>query len=176
MRCDLENQYLRIDSYKVGMISSVASDTIIKLLVFFREHKDAYPDFFEKRGGFLCIMDKKTGAIVGTFLVGSVPVEKAARYLALAPEKATRLFVHINDGHLTSYESRNPDADQWGGAIVGERFIYSFSGYPEDGDSFIVTSTAYAVGDLKEEKREEIIKRSRIGYLTNIPELQKLLQ
>ena len=73
----------------------------------------------------------------------AVDAMKAEKYFVLAPEKANRLRSFMLSGHLTSYESRNPNATilvngtleqwgRWGGAVVISRqLIFSFSGLPE---------------------------------------------
>lgn len=76
----------------------------------------------------------------------SVNQIKAEKYAILAPEKANRLHSFISSGHLTSYESRNPEGNvrvvakvnriepwgHWGGAVlISKHYIFSFSGLPE---------------------------------------------
>lgn len=162
--------------YGVGQIISATSDVVASLRTIFETHQKEYPDFRKRYGGYLCIINKKTGKIIKTVLIGAIPIQKAKRCSTLAQEKARRVFSHLYEGHCTSYESRNHDADQWGGAIVTENLILAFSGYPEDGDTLICLSTAHAIGDIKKEQKERIIEITKIQYLIKIPELKKLLQ
>lgn len=152
------------------------SNVVVALRTALENHKEKYPNFQKKYGGFLCIMDRKKGKIIKTVLIGAVPAGKAARYESLAKEKAKRLFSHLNEGHLTSYESRDPEADKWGGAILTENLILSFSGFPEDGDSFICLSTAHTLRDIKKEDEKRIIVITKTEYLAKLPEIKKLLQ
>ena len=85
-----------------------------------------------REGGYLCIADGKNGLPILTVLVGKVPPHKARKYLAFCQEKAGRLAG--NRGHLSSWESRDPQKDHWGGAIRFNDYILSFSGLPEMGD------------------------------------------
>ncbi len=69
-----------------------------------------------------------------------------SRYQNNAREKALRLmWKHKTDGHLTSRQSANEDAGEYGGAIIipninhpafGDEltFLLSFSGFPQDYD------------------------------------------
>lgn len=63
------------------------------------------------------------------------------QYVGYCHEKANRLYLNaLQFNHLTSYLSRDPSADQWGGAViitfpgVGSRYILSCSGLPEKAD------------------------------------------
>ena len=76
-------------------------------------------------------------------------VRNSSKYLraeASSPfcqEKAKRLVQHPD--HKSSWESRNPEAGQWGGAISVSAFgslIFSMSGFPELGDEAIMLVTA----------------------------------
>jgi|GEM_PF-4863846 len=69
---------------------------------------------------------------------------KFEEYSILSKENAECLFRFIPSGHVTSYESRNPEAEilitpgkvekwgHWGGAVlISKQFIFSFFGLPE---------------------------------------------
>ena len=163
-------------AYEVGATIAAASNTVTTLRNVLEKYQEKLPDFQRKYGGFLCIMDIRTGKIIKTTLIGAVPSEKAERYKSLSQEKAQRLFLNIKGGHITSYESRSPQGDKWGGAIATEKLIISFSGFPEDGDTFICLTTAHETMKLKEEYKKRIIEITNIGYLVEVPELKKLLQ
>lgn len=69
--------------------------------------------------------------------------DRREKYHTYAREKATRLermmdSEELVDRHLTSWESRAPRLERWGGAVVvpigGIEYIFSLSGLPEQGD------------------------------------------
>lgn len=64
-------------------------------------------------------------------------------------EKATRLLEHKD--HTTSYESRNPEADQWGGASENAHYIFSVSGFEEELLDEAMTLVVAILGDLLSE-------------------------
>lgn len=99
-----------------------------------------------REGGYFCVADGKNGLPLLTVLIGKVPLEKALRYLNLCQEKAARLSMY--PGHGSSWESRNPEENQWGGAIrVGTDFIFSLSGFPELGDEAVMLDTAWHINE-----------------------------
>lgn len=82
-----------------------------------------------KKGGWICIMDPG-GEIVVHEQIGEIGPEKPEKYQQVSKEKATRLRAHPE--HRTSWQSRNPEQGQWGGAIrTIDGWIFSFSGLPE---------------------------------------------
>lgn len=86
----------------------------------------------DKRGGYFCIANAK-GVPLFVSLIGSVPQEKAEKYFRYAVKKARRLGKHPK--HVSSWQSRNPERGQWGGAVRAHTdFIISFSGLPESWD------------------------------------------
>jgi len=99
---------------------------------------------WERRGGgYFCLADGVTGFPLLIFPIGIMPEEKVVKYLAFCQEKAKRLAKHSD--HMSSWESRNPDENQWGGAIKIEDLIYSFSGLPELGDEAAMLGCATAI-------------------------------
>lgn len=92
---------------------------------------------FDLRGrGYLTLMDGITGKILFTIPFGRIPNAKLEEHFKLSQEGATRLFnVGLLLGHTTSYESRDPSKDQYGGAIYvnlhSTVVILSFAGSPE---------------------------------------------
>jgi hypothetical protein len=89
---------------------------------------------------------------------GSFPEEKNAGRMAKAAEKAKRLAIRRED--QTSWQSRNPDAHQWGGAIrVRYEFtdiILSFSGHPECWDEALMLAVAVAMRWISKEAADAI--------------------
>ncbi|MEK7465355.1 MAG: hypothetical protein AAB631_01100 [Patescibacteria group bacterium] len=60
-------------------------------------------------------------------MVGKVRDFKLEKYYELVDEKAKRLF-YRGPFHNSSYESREPEAGKYGGAVRGEHYILSISG------------------------------------------------
>lgn len=116
-----------------------------------------------KTGGYFCLLDIKTGAILITTIIGSVSPEKAAKYKRLAEEKALRLYeLHIAwTGHVSSFQSADETSERYGGSVLGDRFIYSFSGFPPIYDEAVMLATAHKHQDMPAERRAKIIQFSR---------------
>ncbi len=98
----------------------------------------------DKAGGYFTIQYLDELNTVISKKVGKIPPEKIDKYSCLSKEKPSRLKRNLSLGHMTSYESRNPDAEifittgivepwgHWGGAVlISKKFIFSFSGFPE---------------------------------------------
>lgn len=73
--------------------------------------------------------------LLDELLVGQPDPAKLSKYIEFATqEKPDRLLEHPT--HILSWQSRNPDANQWGGAIilpmgVTHSIVIAFSGFPE---------------------------------------------
>jgi len=81
-----------------------------------------------RTGFYLCLADGKTGLPITTKLIGTLPPERIQKRYDFAAEKALRLGKYPD--HLSSFESRNVDADEWPGAVRAGQFIVSVSGFP----------------------------------------------
>jgi hypothetical protein len=117
----------------------------------------------ESKGGYLSIFSGKTGVLLFSVLIGEVPPEKVEKYSNLSREKAQRLLK--NPGHLSSWQTRNPEEDKYGGAIrvileTGQEFIFSISGFPEVGDETVVLVSAISTLGFNAKRAEEIAKIS----------------
>ncbi|MDD2786164.1 MAG: hypothetical protein PHS79_04735 [Patescibacteria group bacterium] len=96
-----------------------------------------------RKGGWLCILDPD-GKIFFHEPIGEVPAEKDEKYKALAAEKALRLHEHPE--HNMSWQSRDPDKNQWGGAARHpDGWIISFSGFSEFWDEYLVLALFQAL-------------------------------
>ncbi|MBP6858911.1 MAG: hypothetical protein KBC33_03745 [Candidatus Pacebacteria bacterium] len=94
-----------------------------------------------KKGGYLCVTNP-TGQVHAVLMIGTVPdPEKSRKYFDYCQEKAARLAEHRN--HVSSWQSRDPNRDRWGGAIRCKEHILSFSGLPEIWDEAIVLTIGY---------------------------------
>lgn len=136
------NKRVELPTYEgvVGDAMWVAEEALRKLLEL--------PEYTDTRaGGYLVLMEAHTGAIVSITRVGVVMPEKEQKYISFASEKARRLFAthKVNPDIVTSWQSRNPDDDKWGGAIWSKNWIVSFSGLPELADEAMSLSVAAAM-------------------------------
>lgn len=96
-----------------------------------------------RRGGYFCVASYENGMItpVVIALIGELPEEKLQRCFELCQEKARRLATHSE--HRSSWQSRDPDQKQYGGAIrVNSDLILSFSGLPEIADEALMLRVA----------------------------------
>jgi hypothetical protein len=83
----------------------------------------------EKLSGFLTIFDADKGRGVVTMPFGEIPADKLDKYFSISQEKAGRLYDHPEN--RSSWQTRDPDNNLWGGAIRVQNHIFSFSGLPE---------------------------------------------
>jgi hypothetical protein len=94
----------------------------------------------QHRGGYFGIGTTQ-GDVLFTMAVGRILDSSAAeRRLTFCVEKIRRLG--NNPGHLSSWQSRDPDNGRYGGAIRTRRHILSFSGFPELHDEAAMVSLA----------------------------------
>ena len=129
-----------------------------KVIRVSKKHQVGIEDpFFNRYGGYYSILDKESGKIIYSFLVGRVPINKMSKYMRYSQEKAVRLYKNLRNMHITSLESRNEEKKQYEGAINGRRFIHSFSGYQEKGDSFISLAGACFCGDMNSDLAHKIM-------------------
>lgn len=121
-----------------------------------------------KKGGYVSIFSIETKRLEFASLIGTiVPQEKWPAYSFNSEEKGTRLLVaHEELGHMTSYESRDPDNGKWGGAIVADAFILSFSGLPEQADEAIMLIVAFELDLLSTINVRDIAKKNNNEIFT----------
>lgn len=102
----------------------------------------------ERRGGYLTVLVRGEPGFSLCSRVG-VFIDDPEQYLAFSQEKAERLQ-GLWHQHLSSWQSRDPDKGRWGGAIIADQLIFSFSGLPEKVDEAVVTAAAYWLGEITE--------------------------
>jgi hypothetical protein len=128
-------------------------------------------------GGYFCLMKEESGQILYVQKICDIPDvidpdfdRKAFKYCYFAIEKAVRLFQSIDV--RSSWMNRNPDKDQWGGAIrvhvEGSGLILSFSGLPELADEAIVLSAAVRRGLMSYKDAAEIAELSNNEFFFNM--------
>lgn len=114
--------------------------------------------------GYLTIKDPNNGDILFFKPYGEIPEEKKEKYSSYSKEKASRLYskisTHLPTTHTTSYQSRNSEKEEWGGAVYGNyhelSLIFSFSGMPELIDEAI---SAVLTKQFERELKHPIIQK-----------------
>lgn len=100
--------------------------------------------------------------------LNAVPQEKLQKYLACSQEKAWRL--HSKPADQTSFQSRNPERDKWGGAIRAcGSHILSFSGLPNElFDEALMAYVACTAGWIDKSDALKIAAISSNSYVAEI--------
>ncbi|MDP3784801.1 MAG: hypothetical protein Q8R12_01870 [bacterium] len=135
--------YKPLDFEKVFGIVAHVKRVLNKALELFAEEEG----WEGRTGGYFCLADKTDGLPLLIVQVGEIPEVKAGKYLSFCQEKARRLAKNLS--HASSWESRDPNQEKWGGAIRAEKMnglILSFSGLPELGDEAVML-TAYCLAE-----------------------------
>lgn len=121
------------------------------------------PEYLDgRKGGYFCLnLFGAESLLVKPILVGEVTNGHDPNYIDFCQEKASRLEKeHFANGHLSSFQSRDPINNKWPGAILGQdsqkrKYAFSFSGLPWKCDEAITLLTAMQVGHLT--KHEAIV-------------------
>jgi len=95
-----------------------------------------------RTGGCLCVADE-LGNVLICEQIGTVDdIEALAKYRRNCKEKALRTIVHLD--HVSSWESRDEQAEKWGGGIKTDTgFAFAFSGLTEKLDEAFSAATAF---------------------------------
>ncbi len=112
-----------------------------------------------RQGGYLTVKNAD-GEINSIYKIGIIEDKlKVAKYFNLSQEKPDRLcrLRKMGKRHYTSWDSRNPDSNEFGGAIFlnlnnGDDYYLSFSGLPELGDEscmLMLRIRMLAIQDIK---------------------------
>lgn len=109
-------------------------------------------DLGDRKGGYFCL--KIFGYdffLIRPMLVNEVTNGKDRKYIDFSQEKAGRLESQRKiNGHVSSFQSQDPEQDRWPGAILGydgsdHEYAFSFSGLPWKCDEAISLLTAVEV-------------------------------
>jgi len=119
-----------------------------------------------KRSGYLTIRRKSDGRILWVAEIGDCPQIKAKKYFEFSVEKGERLFHHPK--HISSWQSRDSEKGRWGGAIVANELIISFSGLPELLDEAAVLAFAIFLRWISPEQVEKIAKISSNSHYASL--------
>lgn len=116
----------------------------------------------DKEGGYFAMFDIARGNLELLASIRYNPQDKVEGRQRVSQEKCARILAN---GHFTSYESRKPAAGQWGGAVRGEGYIFSFSGLPELWDEAAMFVLAIKLGQLRKSEVLRQISEERNPHL-----------
>lgn len=102
-----------------------------------------------RTGGYICVADSTTGTPLALSICGEMDEERAAKCCRFVQEKARRLGTYPQ--HFLSYETRDVDAEMYGGAVRASQFIFSFSGFSEETDEAMMIELAVQMRYITEE-------------------------
>lgn len=111
-----------------------------------------------------CVADGTTGKVLFGPSFAHLPAAKIGEHLVSCEEKAMRLAG--NPDHISSWQSRNPEMDRWGGAIRAGSLILSMSGMREAADEALMLAVARKILKSPEEQQllDQIAKLSKNPY------------
>lgn len=157
-----------------GRLIKEASWNIIRVKEELERNADPQDGWERRIGGWFCVIDTENCEVILEVKLGVIlpkesercrppnePLPRSLKYRDLARAKAVRLLENFRVyGHMASYEDRliRPTDPIPGGAIIGKRYIYSFSGYPAAPDSIAMVLTAQQAEELTP---AEVLERAR---------------
>lgn len=81
-------------------------------------------------------------------------------------EKCARLAKFAPEGHVSSYQSRDESAQQYGGGVVVQNWAMAFSGLPEEGDQAVMLALALGEGWIKMPEAQRIAQHGDGHFFT----------
>jgi hypothetical protein len=114
-----------------------------------------YKEDLKDRDGGCLSYGTQEGKILFIEKIREVSPEKVEKYHSLAPEKVGRLARHPK--HMLSSESRDPEKNQWGGAVRGDVYLRGFSGLTEQLDEIAMLGLALTHEDLTWDEVERLL-------------------
>jgi hypothetical protein len=117
-------------------------------------------------GAVFCVVARSSGRpIYPPHQIGTIPEEKLRRYKRLATAVKPGQLVG-NPSHVSSWQSRDPDRDLWGGAVaMSDDDIFSLSGLPELADEGTVLAGGHAhYGDILLPRLDDVARISSNPY------------
>lgn len=120
------------------------------------------PEEQDREGGYFCIAERTNPIVpIAIVLIGEVvSTEKREKYFNFAREKAKRLGDIPIPAHVSSWITRDPERDKWGGGITTHNYYMSFSGLPELADEAAMLLAALRLGFLTKDEADGIAKKS----------------
>ncbi|XOU94146.1 MAG: hypothetical protein ACNFW9_04850 [Candidatus Kerfeldbacteria bacterium] len=135
---------------------------------------NGFPEFQEiRKGGYLTIRLKSSeelllccriGTILHVITSDSIHTTRARKFLWCSQEKAKRLILMAQQGHVLSWQSRNESSNQFGGAVWCGEFAVSFSGLPELADEALCLVLAVYFDWITLEQAKEYVSISSNPY------------
>lgn len=119
-----------------------------------------------RQSGYFTLREISTGRIIFTIMLGDVSKEKQEKYFQLSLEKGDRLYkdYKTNFKNFSSWQTRQPDKERWGGAIRAGKYILSFSGLSELLDEALVLEIALTMNWEKPYRFYEISQVSQNNF------------
>jgi hypothetical protein len=125
-----------VDGHSVAEVRVAAENIVYAYSLLPIKGKNGTQRRADQEGGMLTILNSHNGEIrMETDPIGFFFSHEKTKYALFSREKGKRLFE--NHPNVSSFESRNPDEKKFGGAIVAQHLIVSFSGLPEVGDEAV---------------------------------------
>jgi hypothetical protein len=106
----------------------------------------------ERKGGYLAIIRHSDETVILHCSIGSISEEKKEKYKRLALEKARR----ARKTERSSWKTRDPEKEQYGGGIPAGEYDFGFSGFTETDDEKVVVRITRAVGLITEDDAKKI--------------------
>ncbi len=153
-------------------LREAAQDVLVTALHLFRDEKDE-EGWFGRTGGAVCFADDEGNPLYVAVISNSCVPECISKYVELCQEKALRLG--SLEWQNSSWESRKPQKDWWGGAVRIERMIYSFSGLPELGDEAVMLVSSILTAKNKEQALLRKLQAEAIAEKSSNPYFELLL-
>jgi len=113
--------------------------------------------------GYCALASSFDRRILLSFQFGKCPSGKPSVYDSFSREKVRRLYVHAKrDGHISSWQSRNEQMKQYGGAVLAHRagLILSASSMPELEDEALMLVSGYSEGIMTIQEILDVAKTS----------------
>ncbi len=112
----------------------------------------------KEKGGYLVILSMRSGIVEAILLIGECSAENASRYHRFALEKAMRLSEHRD--HVSSWQSRNPEKEQYQGGVKFGDYVHAFSGLSEKKDEVIALMSIVGASHIKRRDARQIAEIS----------------
>jgi hypothetical protein len=110
-----------------------------------------------KAGGYYSQTSREYGVCTLLLPSGPIPGDKVEGRRDFSLEKGFRLWTHLGQGHCTSFQSRDPTNNKWGGAVAGFESLHSFSGCPEELDQVYSCLMAVRFDDMSFEEAGRLV-------------------
>lgn len=118
----------------------------------------------ERQSGYLCVYLMSEGGDKSQLIlhqaIGDVPADKVRSYREVSKNKCWTLSVNRSQGHVSTFQSRDPANNKWAGGIVVGNLAVAFSGLKELVDEAVVLTACVQCHLLKKEEALAIAKIS----------------